>query len=60
MVSEGSVDIYNPKVVRSTMGSIFRIPIYHTWDKIGTIKELKIEDLKFLLLHWKVRIIFII
>lgn len=41
VVSEGSVDIYNPKVVRSTMGSIFRIPIYHTWDKIGTIKELK-------------------
>ena len=23
-----SCDIYNPKVVRSTMGSIFRIPVY--------------------------------
>jgi len=24
----GCVDVYNPKTVRSTMGSIFRIPLY--------------------------------
>ena len=24
-----SCDIYNPKTVRATMGSIFRIPVYH-------------------------------
>lgn len=28
ILSSDSVDIYNPKVVRSTMGSIFRIPVY--------------------------------
>ncbi len=28
IISEGSVDVYNPKVVRSTMGSIFRMPLY--------------------------------
>ncbi len=28
LMSEDTVDIYNPKVVRSTMGSIFRVPFY--------------------------------
>ena len=28
LMSEDTVDLYNPKVVRSTMGSIFRMPIY--------------------------------
>lgn len=28
IVPEGCVDIYNPKVLRSTMGSIFHLPIY--------------------------------
>ncbi len=27
-INKGSVDLYNPKVVRSTMGSIFHLPIY--------------------------------
>ena len=41
IVSEGSVDIYNPKVIRSTMGSIFRMPIYHIEDNIETIERFK-------------------
>lgn len=28
ILSSDSADIYNPKVVRSTMGSIFRVPVY--------------------------------
>ncbi len=28
IVSNDSVDIYNPKTIRSTMGSIFRVPVY--------------------------------
>ncbi len=28
VVSSDSVDLYNPKVVRSTMGSVFRVPVY--------------------------------
>ncbi len=28
-----SCDIYNPKVVRATMGSLFRIPVYHDIDE---------------------------
>lgn len=27
-LSKGTVDLYNPKVVRSTMGSIFHLPVY--------------------------------
>ena len=39
IVSEGSVDIYNPKVIRSTMGSIFRTPVYYIKDNMETIKK---------------------
>lgn len=30
ILSKNSVDIYNPKVIRSTMGSVFRMPFYYT------------------------------
>lgn len=46
IVSEGSVDIYNPKVVRSTMGAIFRMPIYHVEDKAKAVERLKREGFK--------------
>jgi len=36
-----SVDIYNPKVVRSTMGSLFHVPIFVFDDVQKTIKKLK-------------------
>lgn len=38
---EGCVDVYNPKVVRATMGSIFRVPIYYYSDGIDIINKLK-------------------
>ena len=41
LVSYDSVDIYSPKVVRSTMGSIFRKKIVITYDLIGDIDRLK-------------------
>ncbi len=40
MMSRDTVDIYNPKVVRSTMGSIFRIPFCYVEDLTDSIKEL--------------------
>lgn len=30
ILSKNSVDIYNPKVIRSTMGSVYRVPFYYT------------------------------
>jgi len=41
VVTSGCVDIYNPKVVRATMGSIFRVPIYDEGDGIEAIKKIK-------------------
>ncbi len=41
ILSSDSVDIYNPKVIRSTMGSIFRVPVYVSADLVGDIKKLK-------------------
>jgi len=44
IVSEDSVDHYNPKTVRSTMGAIFRMPIYKTDDVREYIDRLKEND----------------
>ena len=30
IVPEGCVDVFNPKVLRSTMGSIFHVPVYYS------------------------------
>ena len=42
LISQDTVDPYNPKVIRSTMGSIFRVPLRIAQDfpeEIQTIKE---------------------
>lgn len=41
ILSRESVDIYNPKVVRSTMGAVFRVPHFYVEDFIGKLKNLK-------------------
>lgn len=41
IMSRGCVDIFNPKVIRSTMGSIYRMPFYIASDLAKTICELK-------------------
>ena len=41
IIMGGCVDVYNPKVIRSTMGSIFRVPIYHEMDREEIIYQLK-------------------
>lgn len=41
IVSNGTVDCYNPKVIRSTMGAIFRINIIKSEDLEYTLKQLK-------------------
>lgn len=42
IMSQGTVDIYNPKTIRSTMGSIYRVPFLYVeslTDTIGSLKE---------------------
>ena len=39
IISKGSADIYNPKVIRSTMGSIFRMPYIYVEDIASVIAK---------------------
>ncbi len=41
IVSKKTADAYNPKVVRSTMGAIFRVNVIESNDLIETFKELR-------------------
>ena len=41
IMSHDTVDIYNPKVIRSTMGSVFRVPFFYTDDIKKTVRELQ-------------------
>ena len=46
LVSKGTVDAYNPKVVRSTMGAVFRVNIIECEDLKQTLKEIKKHKFK--------------
>ena len=41
IMSSDTVDIYNPKVIRSTMGSIYRVPFVYTENLSETVEWLK-------------------
>lgn len=41
IITEGCVDPYNPKVVRATMGSIFRVPLFYISDSMDELMKLK-------------------
>ncbi len=41
LLSEGTVDCYNPKVIRSTMGAIYRVNIFENLDLKTKLEELK-------------------
>ncbi|MDR0978376.1 MAG: RNA methyltransferase [Lachnospiraceae bacterium] len=41
ILSKGSADVYNPKVVRATMGAIFRVNAIESPNLVETIKQIK-------------------
>jgi len=41
LLSSGCVELYNPKVIRSTMGSIFHLPVIENLDLPEVIPDLK-------------------
>ncbi|MBO6148666.1 MAG: RNA methyltransferase [Lachnospiraceae bacterium] len=41
ILDRSSADIYAPKVVRSTMGSIFRVPFFYTEDLCAAVLKMK-------------------
>ncbi len=51
IMSRDTVDIYNPKVIRSTMGSVFRVPFFYTDDMLKTAEELKERGIRLFAAH---------
>lgn len=45
IMSKRTVDIYNPKTIRSTMGSIYRVPFLYVEDMRETIKALQKKEI---------------
>ena len=41
-----SADIYNPKVIRSTMGSVYRVPFLYVDELGGTVREFKGDGMR--------------
>lgn len=41
LMSRDTVDIFNPKTIRSTMGSVYRVPFLYVEDICETVRELK-------------------
>lgn len=48
IISKQTADAYNPKVVRSTMGAIFRVKVIVSEDIVKTLKEAKKHKFKVL------------
>lgn len=46
MVSKGTADPYNSKVIRSTMGAIFRVKIIECEELVETLKKVQENDFK--------------
>lgn len=51
VVPAGCVDIYNPKVLRATMGSIFHIPVYHCEKIEAAVKIVRENGFKICASH---------
>ena len=51
LLSRDCVDIYNPKVIRSTMGAVFRLPFLYVDDLPGAVCELKQEGIRVFAAH---------
>jgi len=45
LLTKGTVDLYNPKVIRSTMGSLFQVPIVNGLDDNAAIKWLNYNSI---------------
>lgn len=41
IMNRGTVDIYNPKTIRATMGSVYRVPFVYEDDLRETVKRLR-------------------
>lgn len=53
IISKGCVDIYNPKVLRSTMGSLFHVPVCYSENILETLESMKKKGIRLCAAHLK-------
>lgn len=53
ILSRESVDVYNPKVIRSTMGAVYRVPFLYADDFYETLQVLKQHGVRLFAAHLK-------
>lgn len=53
IMNKSTVDVYNPKVVRATMGSIFRVPFVYVEDMIDAAEKLHAAGVHLYAAHLK-------
>lgn len=53
IMNQTTVDLFNPKTIRSTMGSIYRVPFYVAKDLKETIKDLQKQGISVYAAHLK-------
>lgn len=53
IANKTTVDLYNPKTIRATMGSIYRVPFFVVEDFKETIQRMKTKGVKFYAAHLK-------
>lgn len=46
ILTRNSVDMYNPKVIRSTMGSVYRMPFFYTDDLEEVLQALRKDGIR--------------
>lgn len=51
IMSRDTVDIYNPKVIRSTMGAVYRVPFFYVESLAEAARDLKQKGLKVYAAH---------
>lgn len=53
IMSRDTVDIYNPKTIRATMGSVYRVPFFYAEDLHQTMKQLQEKNIRIYAAHLK-------
>lgn len=53
IMSSNTVDIYNPKTIRSTMGALYRVPVIYVDDICKAVDECKEKGVKVYAAHLK-------
>lgn len=53
IADRSTADVYNPKVIRSTMGSVYRVPVLYCEDLLSVLEVLGRQDVQLVAAHLK-------